>query len=146
MHGAGYEKQPWLSYVHFDAAHPHIHIITTNVLRNGKGMRNNDPYLRQIQRINRDIEQSFGLVKSIQKKQEPEKTMKNNPAQKIQYGKSETLKSINCVLNTVLNSYRYTSLAELNAILKLYNVMADRGTEGSFLYGVVESEFAQRCL
>ncbi len=136
MKGAGYEKQPWLSYEHFDAAHPHIHIITTNVLANGKGMRNYDPYLRQIQRINRDIDQSFGLVKSIQKKQEPGKAMKSDPAQKIHYGRTETLKSINRVLNTVLNSYRFTSLAELNAILKLYNVMADRGKEGSFLYGV----------
>jgi hypothetical protein len=136
MQGAGYEKQPWLSYEHFDAAHPHIHIITTKVLSNGKGMRNHDPYLKQIHRIQRNIEQTFGLVKYIQKEQEPENTSKNNPARKIHYGKTETLKSITSVLNTVLHSYRYTSLAELNAILKLYNVVADRGTAGSFLYGV----------
>jgi hypothetical protein len=136
MEGAGYGKQPWLSYEHFDAAHPHIHIISTNVLSNGKRIQTHDPHLRQILRIQREIEQSFGLVKYSQKKPEFEKALKNDAAQKIHYGKTETMKSISRVLKLVLHSYRYTSLEELNAILKLYNVCADRGKQGSFLYGV----------
>ena len=33
-----------------------------------------------------------------------------------------------------LPHYKYTSLAELNAVLKLYNVLADRGGDTSRIY------------
>jgi len=52
----------------------------------------------------------------------------------VQYGKMETKRAINIVLRTVLDSYKYSSLPELNALLKLYNVSADRGTEDSRMY------------
>lgn len=55
-------------------------------------------------------------------------------AQKVQYGKMETKRAITNVLDAVINQYKYTSLAELNAVLNLYNVMADRGKEDSRLY------------
>ena len=38
------------------------------------------------------------------------------------------------MLDTVINTYKYTSLAELNAVLKQYNVIADRGNEGSRVF------------
>ena len=38
------------------------------------------------------------------------------------------------MLNRVLKTYKYTSLPELNAVLKLYNVMADRCSENSMVY------------
>src|SRR5690606_30756470 len=38
------------------------------------------------------------------------------------------------VLEAVLNTYKYTSLPELNAVLQQYNVQADRGSEGSRVY------------
>ncbi len=34
----------------------------------------------------------------------------------------------------ILNSYKYTSLPELNAVLQQYNIQADRGNEGSRIY------------
>jgi hypothetical protein len=55
-------------------------------------------------------------------------------AQKVQYGKTETKRSITNVLDAVIDRYKYTSLAELNAVLKLYNVMADRGNEEGRIY------------
>jgi len=54
--------------------------------------------------------------------------------QKALYGKSETKRSITNVLDAVINQYKYTSLAELNAILKQYNVVADMGKEDSRIY------------
>jgi hypothetical protein len=47
---------------------------------------------------------------------------------------AETKRSISNVLNTVINQYKFTSLAELNAVLNLYNVIADRGSEGSRVF------------
>lgn len=49
----------------------------------------------------------------------------------FQYGKTETKKAIENVLNFVVSNYKYTSLPELNAVLKLYNIEADKGTGNS---------------
>jgi len=47
--------------------------------------------------------------------------------------KVETKQSISNVLEYVVREYKFTSLGELNAILKLYNVMADPGERDSRL-------------
>ena len=31
MKAIGFEKQPYLVYRHYDAGHPHIHIVSTNI-------------------------------------------------------------------------------------------------------------------
>lgn len=54
--------------------------------------------------------------------------------QKVQYGKLGTKRAIINVLDNVLEAYKYTSLPELNAVMKQYNVMADRGSEGSRIF------------
>jgi hypothetical protein len=50
---------------------------------------------------------------------------------KAEYGRFETKRAITNVLDHVLPKYKYTSVAELNAVLKLYNVLADMGTKDS---------------
>jgi phage pi2 protein 07 len=54
--------------------------------------------------------------------------------QKVEYGKLETKRAIANVLSNVLRTYKYTSLPELNAVLKQYNIMADGGSEDSRIY------------
>lgn len=53
---------------------------------------------------------------------------------KVNYGRIESKKALTNVLNKVLNEYKYSSLPELNAVLKQYNVMADRGSENSKIF------------
>lgn len=48
--------------------------------------------------------------------------------------KLETKNAIAKVLNAVLTTYNYTSIPELNAVLKNYHVTADRGKESSRVY------------
>lgn len=54
--------------------------------------------------------------------------------QKVQYGRTESRRAIAKVLEEALKNYRYSSLPELNAVLNLYNVYADRGNEQSRTY------------
>lgn len=61
-------------------------------------------------------------------------TPKPVAASKVNYGKTETKRAIGNVLQHVLNNYKFTSLPELNAVLKLYNITADRGGEGSRIF------------
>jgi hypothetical protein len=60
--------------------------------------------------------------------------LKSAYTQKIPYGKSDSRKAIANVLEAVLNTYKYSSLPELNAVLQQYNVLADRGSESSRVY------------
>src|SRR5258706_231421 len=55
-------------------------------------------------------------------------------AQKVAYGKLATKQAISNVLGVVITQYKYSSLHELNAVLKLYNVIAERGEKGSRMY------------
>lgn len=47
MEKIGFGEQPYLVYRHQDAAHPHIHIVTTNIRENGTRMNLHDIGKRQ---------------------------------------------------------------------------------------------------
>jgi hypothetical protein len=52
---------------------------------------------------------------------------------KIEYGRSGTMRAVSNVLFKISTQYKFTSLAELNAVLGLYNLIANEGRDGSFL-------------
>lgn len=131
MDKIGFGQQPYLIYQHHDAGHPHLHIATINVQANGKRIDMHNIGKDKSEPARKEIEQRFNLVKAEDHKKifyrpEPVST-------RVQYGKAETKKAIESTLMYVINNYRYTSLPELNAVLKLYNIIADKGTENSRL-------------
>ena len=50
------------------------------------------------------------------------------------YGKSETKRGISNVVGAVFTSYKFCSLSELNAALRQFNVVADRGKDEGRIY------------
>lgn len=84
----------------------------------------------QSEKTRKELELKYGLVRAEDHKQSLFK-LKPVDAKKVQYGKTQTRRAIGAVLGSVLKSYKYTSIAELNAVLGLYNVAADPGSEGS---------------
>lgn len=134
MQKIGFDDQPYLVYQHFDAGHPHIHIVSIKVRADGSRIDTQNIGRNQSEKARKEIEQSFGLIKAEDKKMKQQFEIKSAYTQKVQYGKSESRKAIANVLEAVLNSYKYTSLPELNAILQQYNIQADRGNEGSRIY------------
>lgn len=133
MKGIGFENQPYLVYQHHDAGHPHIHIVSTNIQKDGSKIEMNNIGRNQSERARKEIEIKFGLVQAEGREQKEENVLKVS-AQKVQYGKTQTKRAITNVLDVVLNQYKYTSLPELNAVLKLYNVTAGRGQEGTKMF------------
>ncbi len=134
MQQIGFGNQPYLVYQHHDAAHPHIHIVTTNIQRDGKRISMQNIGRNQSEAARKQIEKDFLLQPASAHALKEPYQIKPITAQKIQYGKSETRRAITNVLDAVLSSYKYSSLPELNAVLRQYNVMADRGTENSRTY------------
>jgi hypothetical protein len=126
MDKIGFGDQPYLVYVHRDAAHPHLHIVTTNIQENGKRISIHNLGKNQSEIAGKEIEERFGLVKAGSKEHQAFDRSLNRAV----YGKSETKRTINNIVGEVMRRYRFASLAEFNAVLRQYNVMADRGKEG----------------
>jgi len=133
MKDIGFENQPYLVYRHDDAAHPHIHIVSTNIQKDGSKIEMQNIGRNQSERARKNIEEQYHLIKAEGRKMNQANELKI-PAQKIHYGKSQTKRAITNVLEEVINNYKYASLPELNAVLKLYNVVADRGLKDSKMY------------
>jgi len=130
----GFGNQPYLIYEHRDAGHPHIHLITTNVQENGKAIS-----LHNIGRVwsepaRKELEVEYGLVQAESRSQKQMQRLNPLPLEKLQYGQTETKRAITNIVNTVVRQYNFASLPELNAVLRLYNVVADRGNENSRMF------------
>ena len=133
MQKIGFGSQPYLVYEHHDAGHPHIHIITTNIQRDGRRIKMQNIGCSQSEKARKEIEKNFHL-KPAQREQKLVYELKPVSVGKVQYGRTETKRAITNVLDKILPAYKYSSLPELNAILRAYNVMADRGSENSRTY------------
>jgi hypothetical protein len=134
MEKIGFGKQPYLVYEHVDAGHQHIHIVTTNREEDGHRIDMHNIGRNQSEEARKQIELEYKLVQAQSKKQQQAEELRPVYARRVMYGKSETKRAITNVLDEVLPNYKYTSLPELNAVLKLYNVLADRGAEGSKMH------------
>lgn len=127
----GFGNQPYLVYLHKDAGHPHIHIVTTNIKPTGERISLHNLGRTKSEEARKSIETQYGLVcadhKELKKEQSPILT-------KVKYGKDDTKRSISNVVRGIVDSYNYTSIPELNAVLSKYNVQADRGHKGSTMF------------
>ena len=134
MEKIGFGDQPYIVYEHKDAAHPHIHIITTNIKDDGKRIDIHNIGRNQSEKARRDIEKEFKLIEAESKNNNQQQFIHPIDVQKAIYGQLETKRSISNIVRMVSKTYKYTSLPELNTVLKQYNVLADRGTKGSLMY------------
>lgn len=134
MNRIGFAEQPYLVYRHYDTGHPHIHIVSTNIQRDGSRISMHNMGRNQSESARKEIEATYGLVKAESKKQQQLDKLTPLSAAKINPGKRATKAAISNVLSVVINQYKFSSLPELNAILKLYNVTADRCAEGSYIH------------
>ena len=59
-----------IAYQHFDVAHPHIHVVTTNIRRDGSRISLYNTGKNQSETARKEIEKEFGLVKTESKKRD----------------------------------------------------------------------------
>lgn len=131
MEKIGFGDQPYLVYQHNDAAHPHLHIVTTNIQEDGKRISIHNLGKNQSEAARKEIENKYGLVKAGST---PKQNLHTNCLNKAVYGKSETKRTIDNIVGQVMKHYKFSSLTEFNAVLRQYNVMADRGKEGMVMF------------
>ncbi|MES2277120.1 MAG: relaxase/mobilization nuclease domain-containing protein [Bacteroidota bacterium] len=134
MEKIGFDEQPYLVYRHQDAAHQHIHIATTSITREGKPIDLNYIGQAQSEPARKAIEKEFNLVVAESKTYKIQPGIKPADAEKALYGHLPTKRAMSNVISVVMNQYRFTSLAEYNAVLKQFNVIADRGAEDTLMF------------
>ncbi len=134
MEKIGFGQQPYLVYKHGDAGHPHIHIVSTTIKKDGSRINTHNIGRNQSEKARKEIELSYGLVKAERQQQLMKLGIKPVDAEKAVYGKDETKRSISNVVGAVFSKYKFTSLPEFNAALKQFNIVADRGKEEGRIY------------
>lgn len=134
MEKIGFSEQPFLVYEHQDAGHPHLHIVTTNIQRDGSRISLHNLGRDASEKARKELEIQFGLTKASDRKKGAKEQNMHAMAQKVIYGKGPTKRTITNVLDAVLPHYKYASLPELNAVLQQYNILADRGAENGIIY------------
>lgn len=147
MERIGFGDQPYLVYRHTDAAHTHVHIATINVRQDGSRIDTHGIGWKLSEPARMALEKEFGLVEAKGKSQINELGIKAANIEKAVYGKSLTKRAITNIVNAVIRDYCFSSLAEFNAVLRQFNVQADRGAEqtlmrekGGLLYSLVDSK------
>ena len=132
MTAIDFGNQPWLLYRHIDAGHPHMHIVSTNIRRDGSRILNDLRDPRHMVRICSEIERKHHLAPALAS------PLLYSPGQDdvptLTYGKIPTRTGIEMVLGYALENFRFHSFESFNAILSLYNVRADRGNPDGRMY------------
>src|SRR5258708_16607269 len=131
MEGIGFGDQPYLVYRHNDTQVPHIHIVSTMITPEGKRIRDYNIGKDKSEPTREAIEKDFDLVRAKDHAQVEEHKYTAIDLEKVTHGEEPTKKAIQNRLKTVLDEYNVTSLSELNAILRAYNIQADPGEAGS---------------
>lgn len=134
MEQIGFDEQPYLVYRHQDAAHQHIHIATTSITRGGKVIDLNYIGQDKSEPARKAIEKEFNLVVAESKIRKTQPGIKPADAEKAFYGHLPTKWAMSNVISAVMSQYSFTSLAEYNAVLKQFNVIADRGREDTVMF------------
>lgn len=134
MDKIGFGDQPYLVYNHKDAAHAHLHIVTTNIQTDGNRISLHNLGKTLSEAARKEIEIDFNLVKADSKTLGQANRIKPIALEKAVYGKTPTKRAINNVVSAVISQYKFTSLPEFNAVLKQFNVIADRGKEDTLMF------------
>lgn len=134
MDRIGFGDQPYLVYRHFDAAHPHLHIVTTNIQQDGSRIDTHNLGRTLSEVARKALETEYGLVRAEGKKALDPNPIDVSILKKAEYGKAPTKRTVSSIVSAVTRQYAFCSLAELNAVLGLYQISAERGQEGTLMH------------
>ena len=148
MQGIGLNGQPYLVYRHDDATHPHIHIVTSLILPDGRRFRNYNIARNRSEPTRKAIEKEFNLAPAGSKKQLSSPQPADGDVPRINSATDpDTVERMRQILEKVNRDYRFTNLEEYNAILRQYNILADPGRansqtrkHGGLLYRVLDEK------
>lgn len=130
-----YGDQPYLIYKHQDIDRHHIHIVTVRIKEDGKTVRDNMERIRN-KMVCRELEEKYHLALTTNRKQTDYFPLK------VDYQKGDIKRQLSNTLKTLLESYKFHSFGEWNALLSVCNIHSEvvKGEEEGRIYrGIVYS-------
>jgi hypothetical protein len=110
MERMAFDNQPYIIYRHYDAGHPHIHIVATSIRADGSKIHLQPSDLQKSIAICKELESEFSLQPNRRSTTEDLATFQVEHAHKVVYGEPDLKRSVSDVLNTVVDHYQYTSM------------------------------------
>lgn len=139
MRAMGYGRQPYVMYKHKDIDRIHYHILSVRVNEEGKKIKDNHER-RLSQRLSNKIEEKWNLVrKPTNQKQKisEEKSLEIKPITE----QEQNIKSkIEHIAKHCIQTYSFSRLGELNALLEKYNISAasiDKDNKKGLVYAII---------
>jgi len=129
MEKLGLCEQPFIAYQHFDAAHPHLHIATVLIDRNGDRINTNNMARERSEPARKELELKFGLIAAQGRRLEKEPYLRV-----AEYGSTPTKKQLANITGAVMRGYAYASFEQYRAVLVQFGVHVERGAEDSVMF------------
>ena len=122
--GIGFGKQPAYIYRHHDTANDHIHIVTTNIDRDGKRIDDSFIGATKSEETRKAIEQRHGLTVAVKagEQQSTTERLADLPKPAVEAGGGQLKSYARHTVRDVLKAYRPTTINELNAVLRRHDL------------------------
>ena len=119
LKGIGFEHQPAYIYRHQDTDNDHIHIVTTNITREGKRIDDSFIGATKSEVTRKEIEVDYQLIKAEERGQKQDKAQRLSELNAPQGGDLSELRAYaHHTIRDTLQVYKPTSISELNALLR----------------------------
>lgn len=119
MQKMGYGNQPYITYKHADTHNTHIHIVSVCVDEQGKKISDAYEHRRSMTAC-RELEVDFGLRNGA----DAEKRNPKAELRKVDASLGDVRHQVGNTLKAVLESYRFQTFGEYNALLSTLNIEA----------------------
>lgn len=129
MERIGFGDQPFLVYRHEDSGHPHIHLVSTNIRKDGSRIDLDDIGKKLSEPARKALEVKYDLVKAGGQ----DKHLKGKLA-KVRYGDQPTKCAIANIVTRVSQKYVFSSFIEFKTLLAHFGVHADRSATKSEMF------------
>jgi hypothetical protein len=119
MERMGWGQQPYIVFKHSDIEREHIHIVSVQVGRDGKKIKDTKRNERSVA-ITEELEREYGL--------HPAKGQKRQEAwqlKAVNHTVGDLKQQIVSVVKPILYMYRFQTLGEFRALMSLYNVRVE---------------------
>ncbi len=116
MERMGWGEQPYIVFKHSDIEREHIHIVSVQVGRDGKKIKDGKRNERSVA-ITEELEREYGLHPA-----KGQKRAEGWQLKAVDHTAGDLKRQIASVVRPVLSMYRFQTLGEFRALLSLYNI------------------------
>jgi len=140
----GFDQHQFAIFRHFDADHPHLHILVNRIGYDGSVVSDSQDYKRS-EGVLRKLEKQYGLTEVISSKQAQERAMTKNELEMMKRTDEPSVKlklqvSIKEVLKKRPNAEQFINLLEAKGVNVLFN-QASTGFVSGISYGYEGMQF-----